>query len=182
MVVARDPRAPVLLPPVEPGNQVPVGRLPSKAGEGTYFSLPYYLEWARNAPPDEFERTLLGGALITLGDSLAAHGYFDNAPELELVRHVRNGVAHGNRFNITRRGRERLAQWPAHNRLAIGAVSELEVTPSLDGQEVLWDFIERGDVLQLLSGVSVYLIRMGNGDEPLRRSDSGPESATNKEP
>jgi hypothetical protein len=46
--------------------------------------------------------------------------------------------------------------------------SEFEVTPSLNGHEVLWDFMERGDVLTLIQTVSVYLIRMGNGDKPLR--------------
>jgi hypothetical protein len=87
---------------------------------------------------------------------------------LELVRHLRNGIAHGNRFNIPKPGREQLAKWPTHNRLATVKTGEFEVVPSLNGQQVLWGFMERGDVLNLIQTVSVYLIRMGNGDNPLR--------------
>jgi hypothetical protein len=165
MVVARDPRAPSILPPIESGQSVPVGRVPDKAGSGHEFHLPYYLEWAQRTPSDEFDRAMLGGALITLGDALNAHRYFDHAPELQLVRHLRNGVAHGNRFNIDKRGREQLAKWPAHNRLAAAKSSEFEVTPALNGQEVLWSFMAAGDVLNLIQSVSTYLIRMGNGDQ-----------------
>jgi hypothetical protein len=168
MLVARDPMAPTLLPPVEPGQIVPVGRVPDKAGEGHTYHAAYYLEWARKAPADDFNRAALGGALITLGDALAAHRYFDHAPELELVRHLRNGIAHGNHFNILQVGREQLAKWPAHNRLATVKTSEFEVTPAPNGHAVLWGFMEPGDVLNLIQTVSLYLIRMGNGDKPLR--------------
>jgi hypothetical protein len=168
LLVARDPKAESLLPPIESGQIVPVGRVADKAGVGHTFSASHYLKWAQNAPADEFDRVALGGALITLGDALRAHGYFDHAPELELLRHLRNGIAHGNRFNILKPGREQLAKWPAHNRLATVKTSKFEVTPALNGQLVLWDFMEAGDVLNLIQTVSLYLIRMGNGDEPLR--------------
>jgi hypothetical protein len=45
------------------------------------------------------------GALLTLGDELSAYGYFDRAPALELLYHLRNAVAHGNRLNITKEGK-----------------------------------------------------------------------------
>jgi hypothetical protein len=167
MLVARNPGAKSLLPHVEPGQQVPVGRVPDKAGAGHVFHAEYYLEWAQKAAADDFDRPALGGALVTLGDALMAHGHFDHAPELELVRHLRNGIAHGNRFNILKPGSAQLTKWPAHNRLANVKSSQFEVTPALNGQEVLWAFMERGDVLNLIQTVSAYLIRMGNGD-PLR--------------
>jgi hypothetical protein len=161
ILVARDPRAPGLLPPVAPGDLVPIGHVPSKASaRGHAFHLPYYLEWAQMAPSDEFEQAFLSGAIIALGDALAAHRYFDHAPVLELVRHLRNGVAHGNRFNIRKAGIDQLSKWPAK-------LSDFEVTPALNGQPVLWAFMERGDVVSLFQAVSVYLIRLGNGD-PLR--------------
>ncbi|OXC78250.1 hypothetical protein [Caballeronia sordidicola] len=52
------------------------------------------------------------GALLTLGDELGARGYFDRAPILEIVYHLRNGMAHDNRFNIDDRGRKRLQSMP----------------------------------------------------------------------
>jgi hypothetical protein len=167
LVVARHPAAGRLLPLVEPGQTVPVGRMPHKAPNRHEFHLAYYLQWAQNSPTDEYDRVFFGGALLAVGDALAGHSYFDHAPELELVRHLRNGVAHGNRFNITASGRTQLAKWPAHNRLAIpqaGPEFHFEVTAALNGREVLWSFIERGDIVGLLQAVSVYLIRMGNGD------------------
>lgn len=60
----------------------------------------------------EFDRTFLAGALIRLGDQLSRHGYFDDAPELEFVRHLRNGVAHGNRLDS--RDPDRRQRRPAH--------------------------------------------------------------------
>jgi hypothetical protein len=42
-----------------------------------------------------------------------------------------------------------------------------EVTPNLQGQPVLFDFMGPADVVDLLKSVGLYLIRMGNGD-PLR--------------
>jgi hypothetical protein len=49
---------------------------------------------------EEFPRVWLTGALLAVGDALKDNDYFDHAPELELVYHLRNGVAHGNRFDI----------------------------------------------------------------------------------
>jgi hypothetical protein len=63
---------------------------------------------------EQFDRAFNAGALLTLGDALQAHAYFDHA--LELTYHLRNGVAHGNRFTFTPPGEKRLAKHPAHNR------------------------------------------------------------------
>jgi hypothetical protein len=99
------------------------------------------------------------GSLLTLGDELSAHDYFDRAPALELLYHLRNGVAHGNRFNVTKRGRDRLAQYPAHNRSAAvrsptGAV--YDITPTLSGP-VLFEFMGPADVIDLLQSVEIHL-------------------------
>jgi hypothetical protein len=42
-----------------------------------------------------------------------------------------------------------------------------EISAGLEGQTVLFDFMGPADILDLLQAISVYLIRMGNGD-PLR--------------
>ena len=99
------------------------------------------------------------GALLTLGDELGAHGYFDRAPILELVYHLRNGMAHSNRFHIDAGGRKALGKHAAHNRDArvkspLGTV--FEITPGLTGQ-ILFDFMGPADVIDLLQSVEVYL-------------------------
>jgi hypothetical protein len=118
--------------------------------------------------PRAFSSIVSSSASLAVGDALAAHGYFDRAPELELLGHLRNGVAHGNVFRID--NPKSLTKYPAHNRLAWvrgDLKTEFEVVAGLDGQPVLFSFMCPGDALDLLMSVGLYLIRMGNGD-PLR--------------
>jgi hypothetical protein len=111
------------------------------------------------------------GAYLVVGDALQKHGiprkgYFDRAPELELIRHVRNGIAHNNHFRIDNLAD--LAQHPAHNRMAhIRGGKVLEVTAADQDREVLFDFAGPADFLDLLMSAEIYLKRMGVGD-PLR--------------
>jgi hypothetical protein len=112
----------------------------------------------------DLDRLWLVGALLTIGDALSTQSYFDHAPEPELLRHLRNGVAHGNTFRINLR---HLAKFPAHNRLAwvrSDSKAEFEITPKLQNQPVQFDFMGSGDIIHLLMSVGLYLIRMGNGD------------------
>ena len=170
LAVASDPRAVVLAPPTRPGHQVPIGTVPRKDGTEHAFHFTHYLRLASTNKDlaADLARVWLTGSLLTVGDALSRHGYFDRAPELELLRHLRNGIAHGNRFRIERP--ESLLKYPAHNREAWvrgDSKAEFEITAALEGQEVLFGFMGPGDVLDLLLSVGLYLIRMGNGD-PLR--------------
>jgi hypothetical protein len=73
-----------------------------------------------------------------------------------MVRHLRNGIAHGNRFTL--RNPDELKLWPAHTRDAACRFSApFEITPELEGTAVLFDFMGPGDVLDLLISVSTYL-------------------------
>jgi hypothetical protein len=105
----------------------------------------------------ELPRVWLTGSLLALGDALKDHGYFDHAPALELVYHLRNGIAHGNRFNFTARDLERLKKYPAHNREAWFRNMIFEIAPALEGQTVLFEFMGAGDVLDVLSSVGANL-------------------------
>ncbi len=91
---------------------VPIAPVLRKDGTSIWYSLSHYLRKSTaRAFSETFERLWLGGALITLGDALAAQGYFDRGPDLELVRHLRNGVAHGNRFHLLNEEPRRLARF-----------------------------------------------------------------------
>jgi hypothetical protein len=93
---------------------------------------------------------------------LAAEDYFDRAPVLEMVRHLRNGIAHGNEFTL--RNPKELALWPAHTREAsCQAANPFEITAELDGHAVLFDFMAPGDVLDLLISVGTYLTSLEPG-------------------
>ena len=115
------------------------------------------VDLADKAIDAELPRVWLTGSLLALGDALKEHGYFDHAPALELVYHLRNGIAHGNRFNFTESGLDRLKKYPAHNRDAWFRKMIFEIAPALNGQEILFEFMGAGDVLDLLSSVGSHL-------------------------
>jgi hypothetical protein len=61
-----------------------------------------------------------------------------------------------------------LTKFPAHNQLArVRGKIPLEITPNLDGCEVLFSFAGPADFLDLLTSAEFYLKAMGLGD-PLR--------------
>jgi hypothetical protein len=150
----------------------PIGTAPCKDGSEWSFNLRSFLPFASTTPAiaAELPRVWLTGSLLAVGDALARNRYFDRAPELELVRHLRNGIAHGNRFHI--RKSDELTEFPAHNRDVWPkrpGSKVFEITPALDGTRVLFDFTEAGDVLELLFAVGIYLKRLGDGESPPRR-------------
>jgi len=150
---------------------VSVGRVARKDGTEHIFWFERFLGKVREDPKiqENLEMAWMTGALLTIGDALSRNDYFDKAPELELLRHLRNAVAHGNRFHIT--DAKRLGNNPAHNKLAwvrSDLDATFEVIPALHGQPALFSFMGPGDILDLMMSVGLYLIRMGNGD-PLRK-------------
>jgi hypothetical protein len=168
MEVATDPRVKAIGGKMV-GGPVPVGHVARLDGTRHAFSFPHFLALAstNQAMMDDLARTWLVGSLLTVGDALSLHHYFDRAPELELLRHLRNGVAHGNRFRIDNPAS--LTKFPAHNRLAwirSDTKAEFEISAALQHQPVLFQFMGPGDVLDLLMSVGIYLCRIGTGAPP----------------
>ena len=85
----------------------------------------------------EHARVWLGGALITLGDALKLNGYFDHHPTLEMVKHLRNAVGHGNRFDI--RNPSALQTHPAY--VVLGSVRR-QIEPRLHRTPFMFEFME----------------------------------------
>ncbi len=160
---------------------VPVVQIERKDGTAHVFDMSYALRGISREPSyvETYKRLWLAGSLITLGDRLKQQKppYFDRGPDLELVRHLRNGVGHGNRFELLHGEPRRPAHFTFSERrlfvdegtlTASGNVHTFEVTSSLDGQPVLFDFMGPGDICDLLQTVGTRLIRIGyaNGDPP----------------
>jgi len=159
--VAVNPFAINLLPPAKALGSNPTGELARKDGTAHELDLRFYLDLLREDRDLQrsFLHTWAMGALSILGDELATYSYFDHAPILELVYHLRNGVAHGNRFNLTEPGKVRLKKYPAHNmNAAVKSPNEtlFEITPTLSGP-VLFDFIGAADVIDVLQSVERHL-------------------------
>jgi hypothetical protein len=165
MEIATGPHAKAL------ASKTPLGQIAShvirKDGTQHTFDLPHYLGQAHTnlGIVDELPRIWLVGSLLTVGDALSRlhRRYLDHAPILEMVYHLRNGIAHGNVFHFDKHGLDRLQKHPAHNKMA-GVMSstkaEFEIVASLHGKPVLFDFMGPGDVLDLLQSVEVYLTRI----------------------
>lgn len=160
--IARDSRASSIA--LGTGDHDSTGVVHCKDGTARPFDLRYVLDLMRSEPAlrTEMDRAWCVSSLILLGDRLAAEEYFDRAPVLEMVRHLRNGIAHGNRFTL--RNPTELRAWPAHTRDASCQTAEpLEIAPELDGHTVLFDFMAPGDVLDLLISVGTHLLSLHKG-------------------
>ena len=160
--LVRDPRVRDLIPAGSPLGEPPAGLVQRKDGTLSAYDWLHHLNVAKDDPvlAAELDRAWFVSALVVLGDRLAAEDYFDRAPLLEVVRHLRNGVGHGNRFEI--RDPRALLERPAHTRNAACRSQTgvtFEITPDLHGTPVLFDFMGPGDVLDVLISVGTYLLR-----------------------
>jgi hypothetical protein len=97
-----------------------------------------------------FNLDFLGSFFMTtlswVGDELRKNGYFDKTSELELFRHLRNGISHGNTFNLLNGEPRRPARFKG-----------FEITPALHGQNVLFEFMSTGDLFDLFDHVKAHL-------------------------
>lgn len=152
---------------------VPIAPIPRKDGSAHFFSLSHFVREVSTQPnfQSDQDRLWITGVLLTLGDELSKVDYFDRGPDLECIRHLRNGVGHGNRFHL-QNGEPRR---PAYFTGAAGMdgltsitypATTFEITPDLHGKTVLFEFLGPGDVCDLFMLVANRLIRIGNGDPP----------------
>lgn len=160
--LVRDPRLRDLTPSENPLGHPPAGLAQRKDGTLSTYDWLHHLNVAKDDPDmeTELDRAWLVSARIVLGDRQASEDYFDHAPLLEMVRHPRNGVVHGNRFEI--RDPRALLERPAHTRNTAcpsqtGAT--FEITPNLHGTHALFDFVGPSDVLDVLISVGTLLLR-----------------------
>jgi hypothetical protein len=170
MYVARDQRAEMFAPSVESGQSVPILRIRRRDGNDMIMSFNYYLAEGRKPEAStDFDRVWLTGALLTVGDAVGYNGFFDHDPEAEIIRHLRNGIAHGNQFNF--RGdrvinpvTEKL-KYPAN----IFRYSERQLMPRheidthLQGAEVLWGWGGPDAIIDCLTVLGIHLWNVGHG-------------------
>jgi hypothetical protein len=97
-----------------------------------------------------FNVDFLGSQFMTIlswvGDELSRNGYFDKSSELEFFRHLRNGISHGNTFNLLNGEPRRPAKFKG-----------FEITQALHGQPLLFEFISSGDLFDLFDHVKTHL-------------------------
>ena len=167
--VASDPRVLEFAPPIEPGQVVPILRVERGDGTRVSFSFSHYLDKVRDTDlTEDFKRAWLSSSLLRIGDALGEHGYFGHAPEAELVRHLRNGVAHHNRFSFHPNVIDKnsgLLRYPAHNRRYCAALSMNEycIDTHLQNTGVLFDFGGPAAILDILIALGWHLTRTACG-------------------
>jgi hypothetical protein len=84
--------------------------------------------------------------LSAVGQIASDNGYWDRMPELELLRHLRNGVSHGNHFNLHQGQPSRPAHFGSHR-----------LTQQNDGDTVLFEFMSAGDLFAFLDHIEAHL-------------------------
>jgi hypothetical protein len=166
MQIARDKRSDLLMPPVEAGQMVSLFRIPRDDGNAMIVHFPHHLQASRE--PDvqkDFDKVWLVGALLTVGDALGAHGYFGHTPEAEIIRHLRNGVAHGNKFNFKTTVKDATGRLkhPANTARYPTQAIVREVETNLEGTEVLFAWGGPLAIVDCLRVLGVHLSNVGHG-------------------
>ena len=82
---------------------------------------------------------------------LAKNSYFSKSPELEFFRHLRNGVAHNNKFTFSAKEPIRQASFRGFS-----------IDKTLEGRDVLYrvggdSFVDEGDILDLFDEIETQL-------------------------
>lgn len=151
--LARDAHSATIVRDLNPGHPVPIGTISRKDGSQHTYDAAHYLTLSNNHPfiAPKIQQAWFAGALVTAGDALEKRHYFNHGPELELIYHLRNGIAHGNIFNMTANGLKRLAKYPAYVRVLDRRGEVFRISPSQNGQPVLFDFMAAADVIDLLT-------------------------------
>ncbi len=136
-----------------------------KDGSAHTFAHDHYLRVAHEHPQvsAELKHAWFAGALLNAGNALKRFQYFDNAPPLEMIFHLRNGVAHGNKFEFDQRSAARLQRNPAHTRSSWSrGPGVFEIFESLRGQPIMFDYMADGDIIDVLSSARSHLTVLAN--------------------
>jgi len=130
----------------DPGSTIRLGRR-----DGTYYEgirLWDSIHTVRGSAG--FNLDFLGSQFMTIlswvGDELSKNQYFDKTSELEFFRHLRNGISHGNTFNLVNGEPRRKAKFKT-----------FEIVPKLHGSAVLFEFISTGDLFDLFDHIKTHL-------------------------
>lgn len=107
----------------------------------------------------------VAGAVLAFADAIAKYEQNDKSPQLEFVRHLRNAISHGNRFNLTTKACKRLEAHPAFLFRANGSLSH-KIKPKLDGKQCLGKFIDIPSVFESFDAASLRVQEIELGMEP----------------
>jgi hypothetical protein len=169
MYIARDKRASMFAPSIKPGQLVPILRLPRRDGNNMVMPFNHYLEESKKPEVvEDFDKVWLTGALLAVGDALGANDFFNHEPEAEMIRHLRNGIAHGNHFDFRPRVINKSTgklKYPANIfRYSVRQnMPRHEIDTNLQGTEVLWNWGGPDAIIDCLTVLGIHLWNVGYG-------------------
>jgi len=148
--------------------------LPRRNGTAHSYSFQFYLRQAFDhaATAAGMQTTWFASAIVAAADALKPHNYFNRPPALEVIYHLRNGIAHGNKFDFTPDCRARMAAHPANTEEWAASSAELtpfHITESLHGSGVLFDYMGPADITDVLIAGHLYLGKLAQGQIQARQ-------------
>jgi hypothetical protein len=133
-------------------KQTKVEGVQFKRKDGTYYGVRFHsstgIALRRRQSWQAFERAIMMGMISLAAAVLDDYKYFDRAPVLEFVRHLRSGISHGNKFHFENNMPN--LKYPAR-------FGSFTVTKALARRRVLFDFMMPGDVFDLFDEVENHL-------------------------
>ncbi|MDD3159981.1 MAG: hypothetical protein PHQ98_03370 [Candidatus ainarchaeum sp.] len=162
MLISSNPNAKEIIPKIAVKKNVYEGRIIENNTKHA-FDFELYLNNVPNLV-NEFNYTYMASSIIKLNDKLKKYDYFDHAPILETIYHLRNSVAHNNKFDFKNQ-KERLKRYPAYFCITKNSPKIIEFNEKKMNQEILFETIEYGELIELFKYIGLYLIMMGNGDK-----------------
>ena len=169
LYVARDTRAQKFAPPIETGQYLPGLKIPRRDGNAMIMPFDHYLSEGRKPETkQDFDKVWLIGALLMVGDALGANRYFGHIPEAEIIRHLRNGVAHGNQFKFDRAVIDQSSgklKYPANIFRYAGrqGMPMHEVDTDRQGTEALFAWGGPDAIIDCLTVLGIHLWNTGHG-------------------
>lgn len=93
---------------------------------------------------------LIGMSYEFLNDCEEYQNKLSDLPEVQFLRHCRNAAFHGNKFSLRSSQPDKPAQWKG-----------FEITSGLDGCQMIPEFIEPGDAVELVQYLQSLLLNIG---------------------
>ena len=124
---------------LDPGSTVKFGRKRESSYKSYDVFSVYEMFYEKKENNIDYMVYPLLAMISYVHDLIKNNGLLNQTPEFEFFRHIRNGVSHGNRFNLRNNEPRRTATF-----------LNFSIDSSLNGTHVVHGYMKTGDILDLI--------------------------------